>query len=89
MSHTVPIEHLVPELVPDGVRKDDPAASGSEIPVVAPPSYDEPVVTRRELWSYYRTFPLDVICDVPHILLSVYYNGDNVSLCTVYHPRRS
>lgn len=84
MSHAVPTEHLVPELVPDGVKKDDPATS--ELPVVAPPSYDEPVVTRRELWSYYRTCPLDVVCDVPHILLSVYYNGDNVRfsvLCTI------
>ncbi|KAH9018899.1 MFS general substrate transporter [Lactarius pseudohatsudake] len=31
--------------------RDDAAAS--EAPIVPPPSYDEPVVTRRELWSYY------------------------------------
>lgn len=69
MSHAVPTEHLVPELVlPDSdVGKDDAAAS--EVPVVAPPSYDEPVVTRRELWSYYRTCPLDVILDVSHMML--------------------
>ncbi|KAI9467369.1 MFS general substrate transporter [Lactarius psammicola] len=51
MSHTVPKDHLVPELVLPSVRKDD--AATSEVPVVAPPSYDEPVVTRKELWSYY------------------------------------
>ena len=68
MSHTIPTEHLVQDIVPEldlpGVRKNDVAVS--EVPIVAPPSYDEPVVTRRELWSYYRTCPLDVIRDVPH-----------------------
>ncbi|KAF8261780.1 vacuole effluxer Atg22 like-domain-containing protein [Lactarius quietus] len=60
MSHAVPTEHhLVPELalLVTAVRKDDAlediGTSTSEVPVVAPPSYHEPVVTRRELWSYY------------------------------------
>lgn len=64
MSHTVSAtEHLIPELAfsVTVVRKDDTAAS--EVPGVARPSYHEPVVTRRELWSYYRTCPLDVILD--------------------------
>lgn len=52
--------------------KDDTAAS--EAPVVAPPSYEEPVVTRIELWRSYRTYPLDVMHNVPHRSLSVYYN---------------
>lgn len=51
MSHTKPTEHHVSELVLPGIMKDDAAAS--EVPVLPPPSYDEPVVTRRELWSYY------------------------------------
>jgi hypothetical protein len=74
MSHTEPTpEHLVPELALSVtvVRKDDAAVS--EVPVVAPPSYHEPVVTRRELWSYYCAFHLDyhTRCDVPHIIISV------------------
>jgi hypothetical protein len=74
MSHTEPTpEHLVPELALSVtvVRKDDAAVS--EVPVVAPPSYHEPVVTRRELWSYYCAFHLDYYtrCDVPHIIISV------------------
>jgi hypothetical protein len=46
MSYTVPTaEPPSPELViPDD-------------PVIAPPSYNEPVVTRKELWSYYCMFP--------------------------------
>ena len=83
MSHTVPTtEHLVPELALSVtvVRKDDTAAS--EVPVVAPPSYHDPVVTRRELWSYYRACPLDTIPDAMSLTgcYSVYYNGDNVRL---------
>jgi hypothetical protein len=65
MSHPVPTEPLVPDLalsVPV-VKKGDTLvnAAACEDPVVAPPSYHEPVVTRRELWSYYRTSRLDII----------------------------
>ena len=83
MSHieTIP-ENLIPELALSVtvVKKHDAAVS--EVPIVAPPSYHEPVVTRKELWSYYRTRPLDYYprCDVLHSSLSVYYNGDNVRL---------
>ena len=41
MSYTVPIVDPAPEpVLPD-------------VPAIAPPSYDEPIVTRKELWSYY------------------------------------
>jgi len=68
MANTTATEHLVPELVlPD---TDDAAAS--DVPVVAPPNYDEPVVTRRELWSYYRTCRVNVILRHPlQIIISV------------------
>jgi hypothetical protein len=33
-----------------------------ETPVVAPASYNEPVVSRKELWAYYRMlYPLSVL----------------------------
>ncbi|KAH9002488.1 MFS general substrate transporter [Lactarius hatsudake] len=51
MSHTKPTEQPVSDLALPDILKDDAAVS--EVPVLAPPSYDEPVVTRRELWSYY------------------------------------
>jgi hypothetical protein len=74
MSQTVPTEPLVPELAlsVSVVRKGDTLdnAAASEDPVVAPPSYHEPVVTRRELWSYYRT-SFDVIRDA--MFLTGYY----------------
>lgn len=34
--------------------KDDGIQVSSEISVTAPFSSDEPIVTRKELWSYYR-----------------------------------
>ena len=65
MSQTVPsAEPLIPELAlcVSIVKKGDTLenAADSEGPIIAPPTYHEPVVTRRELWSYYRT-SLDVI----------------------------
>ena len=46
---------------------------------VAPSSHGEPIVTRRELWSYYCKRPFDFL---PSLRgsdnLSVYYNGDAV-----------
>ena len=50
MSHTT----LTPasEPVSPGIRKDDTVSIDS--PVVSPRTYDEPIVTRKELWSYYR-----------------------------------
>jgi hypothetical protein len=50
MSHPAPTP--APEPVSPGVRKDDTVSIDS--PVVSPRTYDEPIVTRKELWSYYR-----------------------------------
>ncbi|KAF8488509.1 MFS general substrate transporter [Russula emetica] len=49
MSHPAPTP--APEPVSPGVRKDDTVSIDS--PVVSPRTYDEPIVTRKELWSYY------------------------------------
>ena len=47
---------------------------------------DEPIVTRRELWSYYRQSSFfshpECYCGLISTLFTVYYNGDNV--CTFY-----
>lgn len=50
MSHPAPTP--APEPVSPGARKDDMDSFDS--PVVSPRTYDEPIVTRKELWSYYR-----------------------------------
>ncbi|KAI0308466.1 hypothetical protein OF83DRAFT_1089809, partial [Amylostereum chailletii] len=57
------------------------------IPVVVPVRDDEPVVTRRELWSYYRSSSFIYLTAEPRT--AVYYNGDN-SLATAagYDPVR-
>ena len=47
----------VPELALPEVRKDESASESVPMAPVAAPSYDEPVVTRRELWSYYCVYP--------------------------------
>jgi hypothetical protein len=52
MSHPAPTPAPAPEPVSPGVRKDDTDSVDS--PVVSPRTYDEPIVTRKELWSYYR-----------------------------------
>jgi len=49
-SHPAPTP--APEPVSPGVRKDDTVSI--DFPVVSPRTYDEPVVTRKKLWSYYR-----------------------------------
>jgi hypothetical protein len=50
MSHPAPT--AVPEPVSPGARKDDTVFIDS--PLVSSRTYDEPIVTRKELWSYYR-----------------------------------
>jgi hypothetical protein len=67
MSYTVPTTHPTPEVVlPD-------------VPVIAPPNYDEPTVTRKELWSYYCMSCIFIpLCGYSHNCFPVYYNGDNV-----------
>jgi hypothetical protein len=57
MSHPSPTPAAEP--VSPGVRKVDTASI--YFPVVSPRTYDEPVVTRKKLWSYYRksrSFPV-------------------------------
>ena len=51
MSHPGATEPLVPEPVFPAVRKDDTIAT--DCPVVSPQSYNEPIVSRKELWAYY------------------------------------
>jgi hypothetical protein len=50
MSHPAPTP--APEPVSPGVRKDDTVSI--DAPVVSSTTYVEPIVTRKELWSYYR-----------------------------------
>lgn len=80
MSHSGATGHPAPEPVFPDARKDDMV--GTDAPVVSPQSYDEPIVTRKELWAYYCK------CTVYHhhgfhahyfyCCVPVYYNGDNV-----------
>ena len=51
MSYPAPTP--VPEPVSPGIGKDEAVFIDS--PVVSPRTYGEPIVTRKELWSYYRT----------------------------------
>ena len=62
--------HPSPELVHpvDSVGKDDDATT--DVPVFSPRISDESIVTRKELWSYYRMYRSSCImhhglhCDV-------------------------
>jgi hypothetical protein len=57
MSLPTPEPTLVPELALPEVQNDG-SASAESFPVAPAyaPSHDEPVVTRRELWSYYCVY---------------------------------
>lgn len=82
MSHPAPTP--APDPVSPGVRKDDAVSIDSA--VVSPGTYDEPIVTRKELWSYYRKSSgcSSYVSQAYSILLfTVYYNGDNVR---THHP---
>jgi hypothetical protein len=79
MSRQPAPESLVPAALPvDHVDDGKDTGSGEEHveAYVAPASYNEPVVTRRELWSYYRMYPLSLYYISAHVGI-VYYNGDN------------
>jgi hypothetical protein len=69
MSRQPAPESLVPAAVP--VDHVDDSKDSSE-------DHVEPVVTRRELWSYYRMFLLFYVYVIfgAHAVI-VYYNGDN------------
>ena len=54
--HLASAGQLAPELVSPSVKVDDSAITGDPCPAVSPQSYDEPIVTRKELWSYYCVY---------------------------------
>lgn len=95
MSRTLPPENPVPTTEPEPVYADTKEGHvlDDEILVVTPLSDDEPLVTRKELWSYYSAcLPLVELCSralVDVILWSVYYNGDNVSTLQPLKPQTS
>ncbi|KAH9986350.1 MFS general substrate transporter [Russula compacta] len=51
--HITSTGQLTLELVSPSVKVDDSATTGDPCPAVSPQNYDEPIVTRKELWSYY------------------------------------
>jgi hypothetical protein len=58
---------------------------------VATSSHDEPIVTRRELWSYYCKRRFDFLSSLrgSNSPSSVYFNGDAVRpLKFSFHPRK-
>ena len=77
MSHTAvdaTMSHPAQEPVHPAVGKDTTNSSA-----VLPPILDEPIVTRKELWSYYCIFSSLSPRGCPlTTCLTVYYNGDNV-----------
>ena len=81
MSHPAPTP--APEPVSPVIRKDDTVSIDSS--VVSPRTDDEPIVTRKELWSYYRKSCFRRHVSQAYSILSfpVYYNGDNVR---AYYP---
>ena len=79
MSHPGATDPLVPEPVFPGIRKDDTIVT--DVSVVSPQSYNEPIVTRKELWAYYCKCLSSIRYLSSQLLLlviPVYYNGDNV-----------
>jgi hypothetical protein len=48
--------------------------------------YDEPIVTRRELWSYYRMYNFLFSCSIINSFSSVYHFGNNVGFPPVGYP---
>lgn len=73
-------EGILPE-----IQKDDRAAVQDSTPATAQ-NYDEPVVTRRELWSYYRMYNFLVFCSLINSSSSVYHFGNNVGFPSVRYP---
>ena len=69
---------------PEADRKSSGSAErkSTGLQFVSTVSKDEPIVTRRELWSYYcknsKSYSRKRAYKLPP--LSVYYNGDNVSI---------
>lgn len=78
-----PENHPLPDIVADadykGESEVDVASPISDIPVTAPVLENEPIVSKRELWSYYVRLYLIrcIISDLYSPILQLYYNGDN------------
>src|SRR6266852_1480560 len=75
-----------PEPVSPGVRKDDTVSIDS--PVISPRTYDEPIVTRKELWSYYRKSCSESTSSrfpgLQHFVISQYITMETT--CVLYCP---
>lgn len=70
-------ETRLPELTLPEVRKDESAPESVPAATVADLSHDEPVVTRRELWSYYSEYHYIFLLLFNSFSL-VYHFGNNV-----------
>ena len=80
----MPLPTLEANSIPEGILPDiqkDDRASVQDEPTIAQ-NYDEPIATRRELWSYYRmyNFPFSssLACRMDDSFSSVYHFGNNV-----------
>lgn len=81
MSHTA-LDATVGNPAHPAVGKGDEDTDTTNSPAVLPPIADEPIVTRKELWSYYCNCIFSLLsprgCRWLTTCLPVYYNGDNV-----------
>lgn len=61
MSSTLEATDILEVTLPE-IQKDECAS----VPIthVAAPSYDKPMATRRELWSYYRVHRSQLLCSI-------------------------
>jgi hypothetical protein len=82
----MPIDDVAPDLTVD--KNDDGVIS--DVSDVCPSSHGEPIVTRRELWSYYceRRRDFSIPCSEFDSSSSVYYNGGAVRLCLLFFQRK-
>ena len=62
MSLPTPKATFVPELVLPEVWNHGSASESLPVAPVSAPSHDEPIVTRRELWSYYCVYHISFFC---------------------------
>ena len=81
---TMPLPTLEANSISEGILPDiqkNGRAAVQDAPTIVQ-NYDEPIATRRELWSYYRmyNFPFSrfLSCGIDNGLSSVYHFGNNV-----------
>lgn len=69
-----------PELALPEDQNDGSTSEPFQVAPVSAPSHDEPVVTRRELWSYYRVYHISFLLfgDFMKVFALVYHFGNNV-----------